>query len=267
PLGAVAGAGMALGGLGEVVRGGFDIHNNKREMAEAWKGMSPGAKAGVMLGAVGGAALSIGGGALAGRLGPDAAVGGAKLADQWTNATIGSMAYGVESKIAAMQRRQADKQSALSTAIEAQKLQLEAKKLSMQTEHASKAAALKAQLDYAQLQKQLAEASTKREAEALAKAAEVAAQRREAMLALAQRQTVQQDETNRQLALLVEAQRAAAKKAGINTSPVEFTLPEGDAFTRGQTEAMLREVRDEYERRIAALTQVDANRFVDSKIG
>lgn len=267
PLGAVAGAGMALGGLGDVVRGGFDIHNNKREMAEAWKGMSPGAKAGVMLGAVGGAALSIGGGALAGRLGPDAAVGGAKLADQWTNATIGSMAYGVESKIAAMQRRQADKQSALSTAIEAQKLQLEAKKLSMQTEHASKVDALKAQLDYAQLQKQLAEASTKREAEALAKAAEVAAQRREAMLALAQRQTVQQDETNRQLALLVEAQRAAAKKAGINTSPVEFTLPEGDAFTRGQTEAMLREVRDEYERRIAALTQVDANRFVDSKIG
>lgn len=267
PLGAVAGAGMALGGLGEVVRGGFDIHNNKREMAEAWKGMSPGAKAGVMLGAVGGAALSIGGGALAGRLGPDAAVGGAKLADQWTDATIGSMAYGVESKIAAMQRRQADKQSALSNAIEAQKLQLEAKKLSMQTEHASKVDALKAQLDYAQLQKQLAEASTKREVEALAKAAEVAAQRREAMLALAQRQTVQQDETNRQLALLVEAQRAAAKKAGINTSPVEFTLPEGDAFTRGQTEAMLREVRDEYERRIAALTQIDANRFVDSKIG
>lgn len=267
PLGAVAGAGMALGGLGDVVRGGFDIHNNKREMAEAWKGMSPGAKAGIVAGALGGAALSIGGGALAGRLGPDAAVGGAKLADQWTNATIGSMAYGVESKIAAMQRRQADKQSALSTAIEAQKLQLEAKKLSMQTEHASKAAALKAQLDYAKLQKQLAEASTKREAEALAKAAEVAAQRREAMLALAQRQTVQQDETNRQLALLVEAQRAAAKKAGINTSPVEFTLPEGDAFTRGQTEAMLREVRDEYERRIAALTQIDANRFVDSKIG
>lgn len=215
PLGAVAGAGMALGGLGEVVRGGFDIHNNKREMAEAWKGMSPGAKAGIVAGALGGAALSIGGGALAGRLGPDAAVGGAKLADQWMGATIGSMAYGVESKIAAMQRRQADKQSALSTAIEAQKLQLEAKKLSMQTEHASKAAALKAQLDYAQLQKQLAEASTKREAEALAKAAEVAAQRREAMLALAQRQTVQQDETNRQLAMLVEAQRAAAKKLGL----------------------------------------------------
>lgn len=267
PLGAVAGAGMALGGLGEVVRGGFDIHNNKREMAEAWKGMSPGAKAGIVAGALGGAALSIGGGALAGRLGSDAAVGGAKLADQWTDATIGSMAYGVESKIAAMQRRQADKQSALSTAIEAQKLQLEAKKLSTQTEHASKLDALKAQLDYAKLQKQLAEASTKREAEALAKAAEVAAQRREAMLALAQRQIAQQDETNRQLAMLVEAQRAAAKKAGINTSPVEFTLPEGDAFTRGQTEAMLREVRDEYERRIAALTQIDANRFVDSKIG
>ncbi|MEL6052075.1 phage tail tape measure protein [Corynebacterium rouxii] len=267
PVGALAGAGMAVGGISDIARGSIDIRNNKGELSDAWKGMSVGDRVALIAGSAGGAALSIGGGALAGQLGPDAAVGGAKLADQWMDATIGSMAYSVESKIAAMQRRQADKQSALSTAIEAQKLQLEAKKLSAQTEHAAKADALKAQLDYAQLQKQLAEASTKREAEALAKAAEVAAQRREAMLVLAQRQTAQQDETNRQLALLVEAQRAAAKKAGINTSPVEFTLPEGDAFTRGQTEAMLREVRDEYERRIAALTQVDANRFVDSKIG
>lgn len=266
PVGALAGAGMAVGGISDIARGSIDIRNNKGELSDAWKGMSVGDRVALIAGSAGGAALSIGGGALAGHLGPDAAVGGAKLADQWMDATIGSMAYSVESKIAAMQRRQADKQSALSTAIDTQKLQLEAKKLSMQTEHASKSDALKAQLDYTQLQKQLAEASTKREAEALAKAAEVAAQRREAMLVLVQRQTAQQDETNRQLALLVEAQRAAAKKAGISTRPLEFTLPEGDAFTRGQTESMMREITAEYDRRIAALTQIDANRFVDSMI-
>lgn len=126
--------------------------------------------------------------------------------------------------------------------------------------------AAKNQLDFANLQKQLAEASTKKEAEALAAAAAVAAQRREAMLILATRQEKAQSELLLQLTAMTEIHKAAAAKAGISTRPMEFTLPEGDAFTRGQTEAMMREITAEYDRRIAALTQIDANRFVDSRI-
>lgn len=266
PAGILPGLTLAGSGLQDTVRGSIDIHNNKKEIAEAWETMSPGAKAGVILGVGGGAAIAAGGGAASLQYGADLATGGAKLADQFIDTTVGSIAYATESKIEAIRRRQEDIQNMLAQSVEAQKLKLQAEKIALDSKHASMLDAAKNQLDFANLQKQLAEASTKKEAEALAAAAAVAAQRREAMLILVTRQEKAQSELLLQLTAMTEIHKAAAAKAGISTRPVEFTLPEGDAFTRGQTEAMMREITAEYDRRIAALTQIDANRFVDSRI-
>lgn len=137
PVGALAGAGMALGGITDLVRGGVDVHNNREEIKDGWKGLSHGGKAGLILGGLGGAGLAIGGGALAHQFGPEAAQGGARLAQQWMDATIGSMAYDVESKIAAMKRRHEDQRSALTSATDVEKLKLDAQRFAQQSSHST----------------------------------------------------------------------------------------------------------------------------------
>lgn len=233
PLGAIPGATIALGGLGDLVRGGFDLFNNKASVKEAWKGMGLAQKAGVVLGGLGGGALAIGGAALTPQYGAEAAIGGAKLADQWTEAVLGGMAHGVESKIAAIQRQTTDRADRLGLATDAQKLLLDTQRQQLELAGAAKAEALKAQVDYANLQKQLAEATTKAEIDALTEAARVAATKRDAMLVLAARQAQAAESQLAHTRALVEAARSGATQAGVKTIDINVHLPDGvNTFTR-----------------------------------
>lgn len=233
PLGAIPGATIALGGLGDLVRGGFDLFNNKASVKEAWKGMGLAQKAGVVLGGLGGGALAIGGAALTPQYGAEAAIGGAKLADQWTDAVLGGMAHGVESKIAAIQRQTTDRTDRLGLATDAQKLLLDTRRQQLELAGAAKAEALKAQVDYANLQKQLAEATTKAEIDALTEAARVAATKRDAMLVLAARQAQAAESQLAHTRALVGAARVAATQAGVKTIDINVRIPDGvNTFTR-----------------------------------
>lgn len=233
PLGAIPGATIALGGLGDLVRGGFDLFNNRQSVKEAWKGMGLAQKAGVVLGGLGGGALAIGGAALTPQYGAEAAIGGAKLADQWAAAVLGGMAHGVESKIAAIQRQTTDRTDRLGLATDAQKLLLDTRRQQLELAGAAKAEALKAQVDYANLQKQLAEATTKAEIDALTEAARVAATKRDAMLVLAARQAQAAESQLAHTRALVEAARSGATQAGVKTIDINIRVPDGAAtFTR-----------------------------------
>ena len=233
PLGAIPGATIALGGLGDLVRGGFDLFNNKASVEKAWKGMGLAQKAGVVLGGLGGGALAIGGAALTPQYGAEAAIGGAKLADQWTDAVLGGMAHGVESKIAAIQRQTTDRTDRLGLATDAQKLLLDTKRQQLELAGAAKAEVLKAQVDYANLQKQLAEATTKAEIDALTEAARVAATKRDAMLVLAARQAQAAESQLAHTRALVEAARSGATQAGAKTIDINVRIPDGvNTFTR-----------------------------------
>lgn len=233
PLGAIPGATIALGGLGDLVRGGFDLFNNKASVKEAWKGMGLAQKAGVVLGGLGGGALAIGGAALTPQYGAEAAIGGAKLADQWTDAVLGGMAHGVESKIAAIQRQTTDRTDRLGLATDAQKLLLDTRRQQLELAGAAKAEALKAQVDYANLQKQLAEATTKAEIDALTEAARVAATKRDAMLVLAARQAQAAESQLAHTRALVDAARSGATQAGVKTIDINIRVPDGaTTFTR-----------------------------------
>ena len=233
PLGAIPGATIALGGLGDLVRGGFDLLNNKASVKEAWKGMGLAQKAGVVLGGLGGGALAIGGAALTPQYGAEAAIGGAKLADQWTDAVLGGMAHGVESKITAIQRQTTDRTDRLGLATDAQKLLLDTRRQQLELAGAAKAEALKAQVDYANLQKQLAEATTKAEIDALTEAARVAATKRDAMLVLAARQAQAAEAQLAHTRALVDAARSGATQAGVKTIDINVHLPDGvNTFTR-----------------------------------
>ena len=233
PLGAIPGATIALGGLGDLVRGGFDLFNNRSSVKEAWKGMGLAQKAGVVLGGLGGGALAIGGAALTPQYGAEAAIGGAKLADQWTDAVLGGMAHGVESKIAAIQRQTTDRTDRLGLATDAQKLLLDTRRQQLELAGAAKAEALKAQVDYANLQKQLAEATTKAEIDALTEAARVAATKRDAMLVLAARQAQAAESQLAHTRALVEAARSGATQAGVKTIDINVRIPDGvNTFTR-----------------------------------
>lgn len=233
PLGAIPGATIALGGLGDLVRGGFDLLNNKASVKEAWKGMGLAQKAGVVLGGLGGGALAIGGAALTPQYGAEAAIGGAKLADQWTDAVLGGMAHGVESKITAIQRQTTDRTDRLGLATDAQKLLLDTRRQQLELAGAAKAEALKAQVDYANLQKQLAEATTKAEIDALTEAARVAATKRDAMLVLAARQAQAAESQLAHTRALVDAARSGATQAGVKTIDINIRVPDGaTTFTR-----------------------------------
>lgn len=233
PLGAIPGATIALGGLGDLVRGGFDLFNNKASVKEAWKGMGLAQKAGVVLGGLGGGALAIGGAAPTPQYGAEAAIGGAKLADQWTDAVLGGMAHGVESKIAAIQRQTTDRTDRLGLATDAQKLLLDTQRQQLELAGAAKAEALKAQVDYANLQKQLAEATTKAEIDALTEAARVAATKRDAMLVLAARQAQAAEAQLAHTRALVEAARSGATQAGVKTIDINVRIPDSvTTFTR-----------------------------------
>ncbi|MDO4630880.1 MAG: phage tail tape measure protein [Corynebacterium sp.] len=266
PVGAIAGAGIALSGLKELIAGGIDVTNNLDDIKKAWEGLGTGQKVGTVLGGLLGVGLGVGGGVLAQQYGPEAAVGGAELGAKAIDATLGNLAYGIESKMEKLGRDSEAKQNALQATIDAQKIAFELQRAQLEHANTIKLEQLRSQLDYADLQKQLAEAPTRDQTSALAEAARVAAQKREALLVLEQRQSQMLEQQLKQMNALAAATQQAAAARGVHTVIVEFTLPPGESFTRPQTEAMLNQIKAAYETRLAALNQVDANAYVNARI-
>lgn len=253
PLGAIPGALMALQGLGSAIKGGIDVAQNKDDIADAWSGMDTMSKLGLVLGIGGGAALTGGGAYLAQQYGPDAAVAGAQLGSAWMNATIGGLQYSIAGQIDKSQRDTADQVAALQALIDAQKAQLAGDRLALEARQLAERDALQASVDYAALMKQLVESSTKKEAEALAEAAEVAALRRDHMIQIAESQMQSMTQVTSALDALVAQAQARAQALNAGVSLPQFVLPEGEAFTRDQTQAMLEAAVAAYEQRLQQL--------------
>ncbi|GAA1471124.1 hypothetical protein GCM10009604_04370 [Corynebacterium aurimucosum] len=173
PLGALAGAGLALGGLKDTVQGSIDIHQNKKEMGEAWKNLDAGSKAGIVLGSAGGAALGIAGGALSGQYGTEMATAGAELGAQFTEATIGSLQYGIAGRIDKLKRDSEDQTAALQRKTDRDQLALDMLKAQNEVGYITKKDVLESNLEYAKLQQQLATAQSEGVIKALEQASKV----------------------------------------------------------------------------------------------
>lgn len=173
PVGALAGAGLALGGLKDTVQGSIDIHQNKKEMGEAWKNLDAGSKAGIVLGSAGGAALGIAGGALSGQYGTEMATAGAELGAQFTEATIGSLQYGIAGRIDKLKRDSEDQTAALQRKTDRDQLALDMLKAQNEVDYITKKDVLESNLEYAKLQQQLATAQSEGVIKALEQASKV----------------------------------------------------------------------------------------------
>ncbi|OFN18998.1 hypothetical protein HMPREF2604_05065 [Corynebacterium sp. HMSC055A01] len=173
PVGALAGAGLALGGLKDTVQGSIDIHQNKKEMGEAWKNLDAGSKAGIVLGSAGGAALGIAGGALSGQYGTEMATAGAELGAQFTEATIGSLQYGIAGRIDKLKRDSEDQTAELQRKIDRDQLALDMLKAQNEVDYITKKDVLESNLEYAKLQQELATAQSEGVIKALEQASKV----------------------------------------------------------------------------------------------
>ncbi|MDK6808376.1 tape measure protein [Corynebacterium aurimucosum] len=173
PVGALAGAGLALGGLKDTVQGSIDIHQNKKEMGEAWKNLDAGSKAGIVLGSAGGAALGIAGGALSGQYGTEMATAGAELGAQFTEATIGSLQYGIAGRIDKLKRDSEDQTAELQRKTDRDQLALDMLKAQNEVDYITKKDVLESNLEHAKLQQQLATAQSEGVIKALEKASKV----------------------------------------------------------------------------------------------
>ena len=173
PLGALAGAGMALGGLKDLVQGGIDLHQNKDAVKEAWKNLGTAEKAALVLGSAGGAALTIGGGVLSQQYGVEAATGGAKLGEQFMESTIGALQYGISGRIEKSQRQAEDRLTAIQRQIDQNNLNLELDRAAKAVEYLRQKDKLTAELEYAKLKQEIEKTDDEKVRKALAAAAEV----------------------------------------------------------------------------------------------
>ena len=110
PLGAIPGLIMTFRGIGKTARGAKKVKANRKEMDQAWKGMSTGKKAAVIGGATVGGLAAGAGGFVGGGAGAEL---GAELGSEIVNATVGSVTAGIHTQMEAMERRHADQTEAL----------------------------------------------------------------------------------------------------------------------------------------------------------
>lgn len=204
PVGALAGAGLAISGAADIAKGSIDIHQNKKEMGEAWKQMDAGSKAGVVLGSLGGAGLGIAGGALSSKYGTEMATGGAELGAKFTEATIGSLQYSIAGKIDKLQRDGEDQAAALQRKIDRDQHALDVAKATAEVDYITKKDVLESNVEYAKLQQKLATAANEGVIKALNDAAQVEEER--ANRAHSEQMDIVA-ETNSHLATLVDLTR------------------------------------------------------------
>lgn len=174
PLGAIPGAIMALGGLGDTIKGGIDAWNNRDDVADAWGQMGTLEKVGVIGGGLVGGAATIGGAYLGG---PEGAALGAELGETIIGTTVGSVQHNISSLIEKQNRDMADRMAELELSLGRQEASLGEDKLIAELEYMRERDRLEADVAYAELMQQVAQSTSDQVTEKLLEAAEIEAAR------------------------------------------------------------------------------------------
>lgn len=249
PLGALAGAGLAIGGLSDLVKGGIDVATNKDDMKDAWKELDTGSKAGVILGGVGGLAAGVAGGAGSTQFGPEFALGMADIGGQITEATIGSVQYSIAERIDKINRDAEDQMAALQRRIDQSQFELDYEKATQELEELTKRDTLEADVKYGEMMRESFLAANEKVAQAYRDAAESEAKR----AGIAHDEQIGElTKSNEYLARIDETLRGA-------NSGNDEVVKELATASKGIT-GILSSIRQR------SLSGADANAFVDSRI-
>lgn len=171
PLGALAGAGLAVSGIAELTKGSIDVHHNKKEMDEAWKNMNAGQRTAVVGGSILGGALGIAGGAGAAHYGAGFATGMADITDKVMDSTVGAYTYDLSARLEKMNLNTEDALTKLNQNVELEKLRLQMERSTLELDNLTKMDGLKADVEYGKLMKQSYETENERYRDALREAA------------------------------------------------------------------------------------------------
>lgn len=174
PAGVLMAAPLIASGIADTAKGGIDIHNNKQEVNAAWKSMSHGQRAGIVLGAGLGAAGSIAGGVVGGS---DGAIAGAKVSEHLVDATIGAYQYDIASKIEVAKRRADDDVERLEREMRLREHKLNMESLDSEIRHIRDKDRAEADLEWAKMMRESVIAPTEKLADAFKEAAAVEAER------------------------------------------------------------------------------------------
>lgn len=177
PLGAIPGALMAIGGLGEGITGGMDLWNNRKEVGKAWDGMGLGSKAGIVLGGIGGLGASAAGAYLGQEYGPEFTAGMTQVGGAIMETTFGSIQHGIASKIDKVTRDSEDRITELQNKIDKAQFQIDLDKAMQEAEYLTGRDALESDLEYKKLMQEAANATSDAVAKALREAAEAESKR------------------------------------------------------------------------------------------
>lgn len=148
----------------------------------------------------------------------------------------------VRTTLEAMQRRTDDQLQAHKNATDAIKLQREQQRVSMESQYRADARVLQSDVDYYTAQKKIAESETAKQVAAYAEVARIAAETRDQAIRMQSDMRVQNAEVLSEIKQLVGYAEQEARRAGVKTHNVEFTLPPGESFTREQTLAMMNQL-------------------------
>lgn len=174
PLGAIPGAIMAIGGLGESVRGGIDAWNNRGEIGAAWDKMGGLEKVALVGGGLLGGAATIGGAYLGG---PEGAALGAQLGETILGTTVGSLQHAISSRIEKQNRDLADQLDRMQLGHGQANASLEEERLLAQLKYLEQRDRAEADVAYAELMQQVATSTSDALTEKLLDAAAVEAAR------------------------------------------------------------------------------------------
>lgn len=176
PLGAIPGLIMAVKGAGDTAKGAKQIKANKKEMDQAWKGMGTGSKMAVVGGSVLGGVAAGAGGVLGGAEGAQL---GAELGTAIVDATVGTVSYDIEQRLAALQRRQADEVDAFNRDFDRREHNLNMQSLDKEIDYIYARDRAESDLEYAKMMRESVAAPTEKLEQAYRDAAAEEKQRSE----------------------------------------------------------------------------------------
>ena len=176
PLGAIPGLIMAVKGAGDTAKGAKQIKANKKEMDQAWKGMGTGSKVAVVGGSVLGGVAAGAGGVLGGAAGAEV---GAELGTAIVDATVGTVSYDIEQRLAALQRRQADEVDAFNRDFDRREHDLNMQSLDKEIDYIYARDRAESDLEYAKMMRESVSAPTEKLEQAYRDAAAEEKQRSE----------------------------------------------------------------------------------------
>ena len=176
PLGAIPGLIMAVKGAGDTAKGAKQIKANKKEMDQAWKGMGTGSKMAVVGGSVLGGVAAGAGGVLGGAEGAQL---GAELGTAIVDATVGTVSYDIEQRLAALQRRQADEVDAFNRDFDRREHDLNMRSLDKEIDYIYARDRAESDLEYAKMMRESVAAPTEKLEQAYRDAAAEEKQRSE----------------------------------------------------------------------------------------